>query len=73
MRNQKEMVLDYLLKNKDGMTSLDAQALFGIMQMPRRIYDLRQDGWKIKSQPETGRNRFGQPVSYVRYICEGKK
>lgn len=39
-KNQKELVLDYLLTHKEGMTSLDAFKLYGIMQMPRRIYDL---------------------------------
>lgn len=72
-KSQREMVLDYLLNHEMGMTSLDAQRKFGIMQMPKRIFDLRKDGWIIKSRPETGKNRFGEKVSYVRYICEGKQ
>ena len=46
--------------------------LFGIMQMPKRIFDLRKDGWKIDSRPEVGKNRFGERVSYVRYILTGR-
>lgn len=71
-KTQKEMVLDHLLHHKKGITSLEAQMLFGIMQMPKRIFDLRKDGWKIDSRPEVGKNRFGERVSYVRYILTGR-
>lgn len=67
---QKEKVLAYLLEHKEGITSLEAYELFGIMQMPKRIFDLRADGWNISSIPEEGLNRFGQPVSYVVYKLE---
>lgn len=69
-KNQKELVLDYLLTHKEGITSLDAFKLYGIMQMPRRIYDLRNEGYKIISKQEIGKNRFGETVSYVRYVLQ---
>jgi len=71
-KTQKELVLGYLLKHKKGITSLEAQRLFGIMQMPKRIFDLRKEGWEIDSRPEAGKNRFGDPVFYVRYILTGR-
>lgn len=68
---QKERVLTYLLEHKEGITSLKAFELFGIMQMPKRIFDLRSDGWNICSISKVGLNRFGQPVSYVVYKLIG--
>lgn len=70
---QKEKVLSYLLEHKEGITSLEAHNLFGIMQMPKRIFDLRADGWNISSTPKEGLNRFGQPVKYVQYVLEGPR
>lgn len=69
---QKEKVLMYLLDHKEGITSLKAYELFGIMQMPKRIFDLRADGWNISSTPKDGLNRFGQPISYVVYKLEDR-
>lgn len=69
---QKERVLTYLLEHKEGITSLEAFNLFGIMQMPKRIFDLRNDGWKITSTPKEGVNRLGQPVQFVVYKLEEK-
>lgn len=70
---QHEMVLDYLKRHKEGMTSLQAYEMFGIMQMPKRIFNLKKMGWKIKSVPKTGTNRFGRPVKYVQYVLEGPR
>lgn len=67
MKKQHEMVLDYLRSHKEGMTSLDAFNLFGIMQMPKRIWILKRLGYKIKTKTEKGVNRFGTPVHYTRY------
>jgi hypothetical protein len=69
---QKKKVLTYLLEHKEGITSLKAYELFGIMQMPKRIFDLRADGWNISSTPKDGLNRFGQPISYVVYKLEDR-
>jgi hypothetical protein len=67
---QKERVLTYLLEHKEGITSLEAFNLFSIMQLPKRIFDLRNDGWKITSIPKEGVNRLGQPVQFVVYKLE---
>lgn len=67
MKKQHEMVLEYLQKHKEGMTSLDAFNKFGIMQMPKRIWILKRLGYKINTKTEKGINRFGSPVHYTRY------
>ena len=64
---QHEMVLDYLKSHKEGMTSLDAINLYGIIQMPKRIWILKRLGYKIGTKTEMGRNRFGKTVHYTRY------
>ena len=66
-KKQHEMVLEYLKTHKKVMTSLDAFNLFGIMQMPKRIWILKHMGYKIHTETESGVNRFGQPVHYTRY------
>lgn len=73
MKSQHELVLNYLKKHKNGMTALDAHNIFGIMQMPKRIFILKKQGWKIKSVPESGKNRFGATVHYCRYFLEEAK
>ena len=64
---QHEMVLEYLRKHKNGMTSKDAFEYLGIIQMPKRIWILKKLGYKIGTKTETGVNRFGNPVHYTRY------
>lgn len=69
---QHELVLEYLLNHEGGMTAKDGQRLFGIMQMPKRIFILRKDGWNIVSVPCVGKNRFGDKVNFVRYVLRGR-
>ena len=66
-KKQHEMVLEYLRKHKNGMTSKDAFEYLGIIQMPKRIWILKKLGYKIETKTETGVNRFGKPVHYTRY------
>ena len=73
-KTQHERVLDYLKAHKEGMTSLDAFNLYGIMQMPKRIfYSQKPKGYKILSMSETGKNRFGETVHYTRYVLKGEE
>lgn len=67
---QHERVLEYLKAHKDGMTSGDAMKMFGIMQMPKRIWILRQAGHKIRSKAETVVSRYGERVQITRSILE---
>ena len=67
---QHEMVLEYLRKHKNGMTSRDAFEYLGIIQMPKRIWILKRLGYKINTKTEKGVNRFGKTVYYTRYTLE---
>ena len=69
-QTQEDMVLGYLMEHESGMTSLIAFECFGIMQMPKRIFNLKKRGYRISATPKTGKNRFGKAVHYVVYKLE---
>jgi hypothetical protein len=55
-KTQQEKVLNYLRKNKNGITSMKAFWLFRITRLSARIYELRNKGMHIITIKE--RNRF---------------
>lgn len=46
---------------------MDAMREYGIMRLGARIWDLRNEGWPIRTVLETCNNRHGIPVRYARY------
>lgn len=66
-----DRVLQYLKENK-SITSLEAIEEFGATRLSAIIYNLRKE-YKITTQYETSKNRYGDSVSYARYILEGEK
>ena len=67
--NQTEKVLDYLERH-GSITPQEAMKELGIMRLGARIYDLKEDGVKIITETETGKNRDGNTVRYARYRLE---
>lgn len=65
-----DRVLQYLKKNK-SITSLEAIKEFGATRLSAIIYNLRKEH-NITTQYETSKNRYGDSVSYARYILEGE-
>ena len=64
---QAARVLDHL-KRFGTITSREAIAEYGIMQLPRRIYDLRRAGHRIPPvEWKDGTNKLGEPVRYGVY------
>ncbi len=63
---QHERILRHL---QDGGTLTQAEAFveYGVGRLSSRICELRAAGYPIKSEYVTGENRYGEPVSYVRY------
>lgn len=47
MKSQKEQILAYLKKSKNGLTQLQALNMFGCFRLASRINDLHRDGHKI--------------------------
>ena len=68
---QYDRVLMYLQKNKT-ITSLQAIDLFGATRLSAIIYDLRNDGYDIATEIETGLNRFSEKTHFAKYILKGE-
>ncbi len=56
------------LKNKGSITSWQAIQWFGCTRLSAVIYDLRNEGMKIKTEYVTNQNRYGYPVKFAKYI-----
>lgn len=68
MGKQKQLVLNHLRnKQNRGLTSMEAFTQYGITRLAAIIHVLRQSGHNIESEPEYGRNRYGDECRYVRY------
>lgn len=64
---QEQRVLRHL-REYGSITSLEAFREFGITRLGSRIYTLRQSGYDIISERETTKNRYGENVSFAKYI-----
>ena len=59
-------VLKYL-QTHNGITSMEAFELFGATRLSAIIFNLRKYGFEIESIPMRGKNRYGDPVNFVKY------
>ena len=66
LMNQRERVLDYMERN-GSITSLEAVNDLGVMELPRRICDLKERGINISKERIKVRNRFGEYIPVMRY------
>lgn len=69
---QNDMVLDFLKKHSNGITSQDAFMQLGITRLSGRIFDLRSMGYNISTEQETSKNRYGDNTTYARYKLENE-
>lgn len=65
-KNQREQVLDYI-REFGSITSFDAFVDLGIVCLPKRISELKRDGYTFDIKIEKSRNRYGKLVFYNRY------
>ena len=49
------------------ITPMEAMAQYGIMRLASRIHDLKKQGYVFNREVVTTKNRFGEPVRYMRY------
>ena len=63
---QGERILIYL-DEFDSITPLDAFRDLGITKLATRISELRQEGYQFEQKYEKSKNRFGEPVHFMRY------
>ena len=70
--SQKHRVLAHL---RDGkvLNQLVATKQYGILRLPARISELRQDGHFIKTIMREVHNRFGEKTRVANYILEQRK
>lgn len=64
--SQNEKILLHM-QTYGSITSMEAYEQYGCTRLSARIKNLRDDGHRIISRTETGRNRDGKLVSYSRY------
>ena len=64
--NRAERVYSYM-KEFGSITPLDAIRDLGYTRLACAIAEMKRDGHKIKTEIETGRNRWGKPTHYARY------
>ena len=62
---QREMILRYIADN-GSITSYQAYTL-GITQLATRVSELKEQGYKFKTELQKGKNRYGKPTHYVKY------
>lgn len=62
-------VLEYM-KQFGSITQLQALSDIGCMRLASRISDLRQQGYAIGRRIKTGKNRYGDSVSFAEYYLE---
>ena len=65
-KTQKQRTLEYLQAG-NVLTRLDGWSVLGILELPARICELKQDGHAIKTNRVTVFNRFNEPVSVAQW------
>ena len=72
--NQQQRIIEYM-RERGSITSREAMRELGVMRLASRISDLRQAGYAIYREMETGKNRYDEPTRYARYYLreEGDK
>lgn len=58
------------LKTYGSITASEAFTDYGIMRLAARISDLKKSGLAIRTQIVTGKNRFGESISFAKYSME---
>lgn len=69
--SQGEMIKTHLMR-RGSITSWEAIKLYGCTRLSAKIYDLRQDGFNIKTENITKNNKYGYPVTFAKYIMSRK-
>lgn len=61
-----EMILQHL-KTHGSITPLEAMDSYGCMRLGARIYDLKRDGYDIRTERVEAENRRGERTHFARY------
>ena len=63
---QNQQIINYI-KEFGSITTMEAFSDLGITRLASRIHDLTVEGYEFEKELISGRNRFGDPVHYMRY------
>ena len=63
---QKERIIRHL-KDRKTITALEAMKEYGIMRLTSRICELKNEGYNIRSEFVSSKNRYNEPVSFSKY------
>ena len=66
---QKERLLDYFKKGM-SINRLQGWEYLGILELPARVTELKQDGHNIETKRIQVTNRFGEKVSVAEWSME---
>ena len=69
MSKQQTRLLQYLTNHR-GITQAEAYEALGCLRLSERIRELVRMGYRIGKTWETGQNRHGERVRYMRYFLE---
>ena len=67
---QRERVLKYI-QDFGSITRIEGFTELGIAELPARICELRQMGYKFKKETVFAKNRYGEKISFIRYSLDG--
>lgn len=63
---QGERIIGYIRKF-GSITSYDAYSDLGVTQFATRVSELKEQGYEFKTEWESKKNRYGEPVTFKRY------
>ena len=63
---QKDRIIRHL-NDKGSITALEAMKEYGIMRLTSRICELKDEGYNIRSEFVSCKNRYNEPVSFSKY------
>lgn len=63
---QRERIIEYI-REFGSITSWEAYSDLGITQFATRVKELKEQGYEFKTEWESKKNRYGEPVSFKRY------
>ena len=67
---QAERILQHL-EERGPITAAEALDLYGCSRLAARVSDLRRAGHPIRAELVRGHNRYGEQVTFARYLMEG--
>ena len=66
---QKKMILKHL-QDYGSIEPLEALGDYGIYRLASRISELRDAGYKIKTEKVQKLNRFGKKIQFAKYVLQ---